>query len=74
MALNVDIINEVLHKEQLPEITELEPKQSLTADLGLDSLALAELTVRIEDEFDVDVFEESIIDTIGEIVDQVIKE
>lgn len=37
-------------------------------DLGLTSFDLATLTVMIEDEFNVDVFEDGIVLTIGEIV------
>ena len=38
--------------------------------LGLDSLDLAELTVRIEEEYDIDVFEDGIIETVGEILEK----
>ncbi|UBD72264.1 phosphopantetheine-binding protein [Bacteroides sp. BFG-257] len=41
---------------------------SLRDDLGLDSLDLAELTVRIEAEYDVDIFEDGVVTTIGEIL------
>lgn len=37
-------------------------------NLGLDSLDLAELTVRIEAEYDVDIFEDGVVTTIGEIL------
>lgn len=62
------IINEILKKKGKPVLERLNPKLSLTNDLGLDSLDLAELTVRIEDRFGVDVFEDSIIDKIHEII------
>lgn len=39
----------------------------LREDLGLDSFNLAELTVHIEEEFDVDVFEDGVVNTVGEI-------
>lgn len=39
----------------------------LRNDLGLDSMMLAELTVHLEEEFDIDVFEDGIVNTIGEI-------
>ncbi|GCD77352.1 acyl carrier protein [Thermaurantimonas aggregans] len=39
----------------------------LRDDLGMDSLDLAELTVRIEAEYDVDVFADGIVSTVGEI-------
>ena len=39
----------------------------LQEDLGFDSLALAVLTVKIEDSFGVDVFEEGLVHTVGEV-------
>ena len=39
----------------------------LRDDLGLTSFDLAELTVRIEDEFDIDIFEDGLVNTVGEI-------
>jgi acyl carrier protein len=44
---------------------------SLTNDYGLDSFDLAELTVRIEDEYGVDVFEDGSVDSISEIVEKI---
>lgn len=41
---------------------------NLRTDLGLDSLALAELTVEIEDKYDVDVFESGNVETLGDIL------
>ena len=55
----------------------LETDVSITIDthlrdtLGLDSLALAELAVRIEDEFDVDVFEDGLVNTVDEILQKI---
>ena len=40
----------------------------LTSDLGLDSFNLAQLTVMIESEFGIDVFENKIIRTYGELI------
>lgn len=37
-------------------------------DLGLVSIDMAALTVMIEDEYDIDIFEDGIVMTIGEIV------
>jgi acyl carrier protein len=42
----------------------------LRDDIGFDSLDLAELTVRIEAQFKVDIFEKGIISTVGEIFDR----
>ncbi|AZQ61909.1 acyl carrier protein [Flammeovirga pectinis] len=40
----------------------------LREDIGFDSFDLATLTVLIEDEFDIDIFEDGIVNTLGEIV------
>ena len=37
-------------------------------DLGLSSMDMATLTVMLEDEYDIDIFEDGIVLTIGEIV------
>lgn len=65
----LEILNHVLEKNGKRALNDLNNNLSLRNDLHLDSLDLAELTVRLEDEFDVDIFENGIIDTIGEIVD-----
>lgn len=63
----LEIINEMLEENDREPINTLEPSMHLRNDLGLDSLMLAELTVRIEDEFGIDIFEDGIVQTIGEI-------
>ncbi len=40
-------------------------------DLGLDSLALAELTVRVEQHFGVDVFADGVISTVQELKERI---
>lgn len=60
-------INVIRVKKELPQLANLSPQMSLGIDLEFDSLDLAQLTVLIEDEFGVDIFEEDIIETIGEI-------
>lgn len=42
----------------------------LRDDLGFTSFDLAELTVRIEDEFDIDIFEDGIVSTVGDILNK----
>ncbi|MFK7808169.1 MAG: acyl carrier protein, partial [Saprospiraceae bacterium] len=39
----------------------------LRDDLELDSMEMAELMIRLEDAFDVDVFEDGVVTTIGDI-------
>ena len=43
-------------------------KSHLKNDLGLDSYNLALLTVKIEDEYEIDIFEDGIVTTFGEII------
>lgn len=64
-----EIINTVLNNNELKKIDKIDPTLSLQNDLEMDSIILAELTVRIEDEFDVDVFENGMVHTIEDIVD-----
>jgi len=67
------IINKILERKKIQPLKELNYGLSLRNDLDMDSLDLAELTVRIEDEFGIDVFEDGIIDTIGEIMERINK-
>ena len=64
------IVNDILKKKEMQEINSVNPNQSLRRDLGFDSFDLAELTVRIEDRFGIDIFEDGIIDSIDEILEK----
>ena len=46
----------------------LSDETSLRGDLSFDSIALAELTVRIEDRCGVDVFASGVVDRVGEVL------
>lgn len=61
------IINEIRAAKGLSAVSSLNVDDNLRNDLGMTSFDLAELTVRIEDEFDIDIFEDGLVDTIGEI-------
>lgn len=63
----LSIINEILAGKELAPLAELKESDNLRNDLGLTSFDLAELTVKIEDEFDIDIFEDGLVNTIGEI-------
>lgn len=63
----LSIINEILTAKGLLTVDELNDNTRLREDLGLTSFDLAELTVKIEDEFDIDIFEDGLVNTIGEI-------
>ncbi len=73
MELNklLNIVNIILDKKNKPVLNEINIKMDLRNDIGFDSLDLAELTVRIENEFGVDVFEDGIVSTIGEIIEKI---
>jgi acyl carrier protein len=66
----LQIINTVLANRGKKQIESLSDSMKLRDDIGFDSLDLAELTVRIEAQFKVDIFEKGIISTVGEIFDR----
>ena len=67
------IMNTVLDNRTKQKLTSLRPEMHLRNDIGLDSLDLAELTVRIEVEYDIDIFEDGIVNTVGEIISKINK-
>jgi len=71
-SIVLEALNKILKKKKREEIKNLDDvlKLSLQNDLGLDSLDLAELTVRIENKTGIDIFENKIIRTVEEILDE----
>lgn len=65
LAIILNDIREEKDEDRLEKITE---NMSLRKDIGLDSIDLALLTARLEDEFDVDVFEAGIVDNVADIL------
>lgn len=63
----LEIVNAIRSAKELPVLDELKEEFNLREDLGLTSFDLAELTVRIEDEYGIDIFEDGLVNTIGEI-------
>lgn len=61
----LEIINNIRAAKDMAPIAELHTEDKLRDDLGLTSFDLAELTVNIEDEFDIDIFEDGLVDTVG---------
>ncbi len=55
------LLNVVLRNKGQPGIREISPECHLRDELHLDSLDLAEFTVRIEERFGIDVFDRGII-------------
>lgn len=63
----VSAVNAVRDNLDLTAVESLDDSLSLRRDLGMDSLALAELGVRLEDATGVDVFAKRVVDTVGEV-------
>lgn len=63
----LEIINEIRAAKNLEPVAELKEDNRLREDFDLTSFDLAELTVKIEDEFDIDIFEDGLVNTVGEI-------
>ena len=67
----IEIIKKIIVENDIESsVDEIIDSTLLTNDLGLDSLDLALLTVQIESEFGVDIFENGLISTVGEIFEQ----
>ncbi len=63
----LSIINEILAAKEMAPFETISADTKLREDLNLTSFDLAELTVKIEDEFDIDIFEDGLVSTVGEI-------
>ena len=64
----IEIIKNLLVEKDIEfSVEKINDSTSLTDDLGLDSFDLAVLTVEIESEFGIDIFEKGLISTVGEI-------
>ena len=48
-------------------LLQLKTSDKLREDLGLTSFDLAEITVNLEDEYGIDIFEDGLVNTVGEI-------
>ncbi len=64
----LEIVNDIRVSKDLEPVAVLNDTDRLREDLSLTSFDLAELTVKIEDEYDIDVFDDGLISTIGEIL------
>ena len=67
----MQIINTILENRGRATVDAITRETVLREDLGFDSLDLAELTVKVEAEFDVDIFEDGLVTTVGEIEDKI---
>lgn len=63
----LEIVNLIRASKNLPVLDAVEDATRLREDLEMTSFDMAELTVRIEDEYGIDIFETGLVNTIGEI-------
>jgi len=63
----ISIINQIRSAKDLSPLPNIDESMLLREDLELTSFDLAELTVRIEDEYGIDIFETGLVNTVGEI-------
>ena len=63
----LEIINQIRVAKDLVPLAELKETDNLRDNLGLTSFDLAELTVNVEDKFGIDIFEDGLVNTVGEI-------
>ena len=64
----LSIVNRIRVSKGLTTLQSLDISSNLRNDVGLTSFDLAELTVHIEDEFEIDIFEDGLVNTVGEVL------
>ena len=64
----LEIINIIRDNKELDKITEINLEHKLMDDLEMDSLDLAEFTVRCEQAFGIDIFADGIVTTVKEVM------
>ena len=69
----LEIINGIRSAIGLSTLAALMPDADLRHDLELTSFDLAELTVKLEDEYDIDIFEDGLVNTVGEVLEKLSK-
>ena len=72
----LEIINQIRASKDLTTVLTLKASDDLRNDLDLTSFDLAELTVRIEDEFDIEVPDEDIRNfiTVADVINYIKKQ
>ena len=68
MGKLLSIVNEMMEEAGRDRLEALDASLHLRDDLHMDSFMLAEFTVRVEAEYGVDIFEDGIVETIGEVM------
>ena len=66
-------INRIRKFSNKPQLDSISGDQALQNDLQLDSLDLAELTVNLEGKYGVDIFQNGIVTTVEDVLNQLPK-
>ena len=69
----LEVVNSIRENKELEKLSDIKETDRLREDFGFTSFDLAELTVKIEDEFDIDIFEDGLVNTVGEILEKLSK-
>ena len=64
----LEVVNSIRENKGLEKLSVINETDRLREDYGFTSFDLAELTVKVEDETDIDIFEDGLVNTIGEIL------
>jgi acyl carrier protein len=63
----LEIINKVLDSNGCDTMISISDDMNLKNDIGFDSFMLAELTVEIEEVYNIDIFKDTLVFTVGDI-------
>ena len=63
----LEIINKVLDSNGCDTMIGISDDMNLKNDIGFDSFMLAELTVEIEEVYNIDIFKDTLVFTVGDI-------
>ena len=64
----LEVVNSIRSNKDMEKLSKINETDRLREDFGFTSFDLAELTVKIEDEYDIDIFEDGLVNTVGEIL------
>jgi acyl carrier protein len=64
----LEVVNSIRDNKGLEKLSVINETDRLREDYGFTSFDLAELTVKVEDETDIDIFEDGLVNTVGEIL------
>lgn len=64
----LEVVNSIRENKGLEKLSVINDCDRLREDYGFTSFDLAELTVKVEDETDIDIFEDGLVNTVSEIL------